>query len=104
MAKKCFFIITLAAFWLLSADRCLPAQTKTTGTIVGFVTAKGPAWIEIKADGEERARPYLPICGKGGPDKAVLKAIDDTPVNARVQMDWWYDNRCRVVRIKVLQK
>ena len=57
----------------------------------------------FKADGEEKARRYLPIGGQGGPDKNVLKAIADTPINARVKMDWRYDNRCRIVKIEVLK-
>src|SRR5688572_29785487 len=35
------------------------------GTVTGVVTAKGEAWIEVKADGEEKARKYTPHW-KGG--------------------------------------
>jgi hypothetical protein len=96
--------LILPVLGFLLAEASLPAQTKTTGTIVGFVTAKGDAWIEIKADGEEKARRYLPIGGKGGPDPSVVKAIADTPIDARVQMDWRYDVRCRVVKLQVLKQ
>jgi hypothetical protein len=104
MANSRLVVLILAAFGFMLADNWVSAQVKTKGSVVGFVTAKGNGWIEIKADGEEKARRYLPFGGSGGPDKSVLKAIDDTPVDARVQMDWIYDNRCRVVRIQVLKK
>ena len=103
MANKRLVAVVLMAFGFLLAAGSLSAQVKTKGTIVGFLTAKGNDWIELKADGEDKARRYLPIGGAGGPDKNVLKAIADTPIDARVQMDWSYDNRCRIVKLQVLK-
>jgi hypothetical protein len=92
----------LMVFGFLLTSSRLEAQVKTTGTIVGQVTAKSDTWIEIKADGEEKARRYL--VGLGGDiEKNARKAIADTPIDARVQLDWRYDNRCRVVKLQVLK-
>src|SRR5262245_11833051 len=49
------------------------------GKTVGKLTDKGPNFIEVTADGEEKGRRYVPewVGGNpdkgGGPDKAVLK-------------------------------
>lgn len=102
MAKNCFAVLILMGFAFLQTDGSLPAQTttKTTGTIVGFVTEKGPAWIEVKADGEEKARRYHPM----GKDANIPKVIADTPINARVQLDWMYGGaRCNIVKLQVLK-
>ena len=80
------------------------------GTVTGVVTAKGDNWIEVKADGEEKARRYtphwkggLPKDG-GGPDKEVVAAIQKTPLNSRVKLEWEFQERPRVVKIEVLKK
>lgn len=96
--------LILAGLGFMLADGQLPAQTKTTGTIVGFLTAKADNWIELKADGEEKARRYVAIGDKNGPDKTVLKAIADAPLNARVQMDWKQFARPCIVKLQVLKK
>lgn len=82
------------------------------GTVTGVVSAKADdsKWIEVKADGEEKARRYVPhwVGGNpdkgGGPDKDVVAKIKDTPVNARVKLDWEFEERARVVKIEVLKK
>jgi hypothetical protein len=93
----------LALGFLLAAGEA-SGQGKTAGTIVGFLTAKGDSWVEIKADGEEKARRYIPVWGKDGPDKSIMKVIADTPLNSRVEMDWRQDNRPRIVKLQVLKK
>ena len=46
------------------------------GTVTGLVTARGDNWIEVKADGEEKGRRYVPHwkgglpANGGGLDKA----------------------------------
>src|SRR5262245_41673530 len=51
------------------------------GTVTGMVTAKGDNWIEVKADGEEKARRYVPHWrgglpkDGGGPDKDMVAKI-----------------------------
>ena len=80
------------------------------GTVTGVVTAKGDNWIEVKADGEEKARKYVPHWkgglpkDGGGPDKDMLAKIKETAVNSRVKLDWEFEERARVVKIEVLKK
>jgi hypothetical protein len=64
--------------------------------LVGTLTAKGPNYVEVKADGEERARKYL--LHRGG-TPALLKAMRDTPVGTRVQMEWMFLEHPRVLTL-----
>jgi hypothetical protein len=79
------------------------------GTVTGVVSAKDTNWIEVKADGEEKARRYTAQWrsnpgGGGGPDKDTVAKIKETPLNARVKLDWEFDERARVMKIEVLKK
>jgi hypothetical protein len=80
------------------------------GTVTGVVTAKGDNWIEVKADGEEKARRYVPHWkggqpkDGGGPDKEIVAKIKETPLKARVQIEWSFQERPRVDKIEVLRK
>ncbi len=80
------------------------------GTVTGVVSAKGDNWIEVKADGEEKARRYVPHwrggqpAAGGGLDKEMIAKIKETPLNSRVQLDWAFEERPRVVKITVLKK
>lgn len=111
--QRCF--LAVFALTLLLAAGAAPAgekkeaKKKRGGTIVGAVTAKGKGFVEVKADGEERARKYVPhwIGGApakgGGPDKKTLKAIDAVKVGDRVRLVWEFEERPRVVRIEVIK-
>lgn len=80
------------------------------GTVTGVVSAKGDNWIEVKADGEEKARRYMPhwIGGApangGGLDKKMLAIFKELPLNARIRMEWEFEERNRAVKIEVLKK
>jgi hypothetical protein len=80
------------------------------GTVTGVVTAKGDNWIEVKADGEEKARRYVPHWKGGapdkggGPDKEMVAEIKKVAVHSRVKLDWEFEERPRVVKIEVLKK
>jgi hypothetical protein len=80
------------------------------GSVTGVVTAKGDNWIEVKADGEERARRYVPHwrggvpAQGGGPDKEIVAEIKKVPLNGRVKLDWAFEERPRVEKIEVLKK
>lgn len=80
------------------------------GTVTGVVTGKGENFIEVKADGEEKARKYVPHWkgglpkDGGGPDKTMLAKIKETPVNSRVKIEWEFEERARVVKIEILKK
>jgi hypothetical protein len=48
------------------------------------------AWIELKADGEEKGRRYWPAGDRkiGGPIRDILAAIRAVPIGARVRIEW----------------
>lgn len=79
------------------------------GTVTGVVTAKGDNWIEVKADGEEKPRKYVPHWkggapkDGGGPDKDMVARIKEVPVKARVRLEWSFEERPRVEKIEVLK-
>ena len=79
------------------------------GTVTGVVTDKGPSWIEVKADGEEKPRKYVPHWrggppkDGGGPDKEMVARIKEVPVKARVRLEWSFEERPRVEKIEVLK-
>jgi hypothetical protein len=107
----------VAGLWLagrsVTADENKADEKKSekvkSGTVVGVVTAKEEKWIEVKADGEEKGRRYVPhwvgggTKGTGGLDKEMLKEIARTPVGARIKLDWEFDERARVVKIEILK-
>jgi hypothetical protein len=80
-----------------------------SGTVVGTLSAKGDNWIEVKADGEEKARKYVPnwVGGApaqgGGPDKEMVKVIKELKVGSRVRVEWKFEERPRVVKVEVLK-
>lgn len=79
------------------------------GTTVGQLVAKGEAFIEVKADGEEKARKYFPEWKGGAPaqgggfDKATLKSFRETTVGSRVEIEWVFHERLRALNVKVLK-
>lgn len=79
------------------------------GEVTGVVVAKGDNWIEVKADGEEKARKYVPHwrggnpAQGGGPDKAMIAELKKIPVKSRVRMDWTFEERPRVEKIEILK-
>jgi hypothetical protein len=83
---------------------------KRTGTVVGALTAKGENWVEVRADGEEKARRYVPhwIGGApkdgGGPDKKVVAIIRKLKVGSRVRLEWEFEERPRVLKVDVLKE
>jgi hypothetical protein len=80
------------------------------GTVTGVVTGKGDNWIEVKADGEEKARRYVPHWRGGapdkggGPDKEMVARLKEVPLKARVRLEWTFEERPRVEKIEVLRK
>jgi hypothetical protein len=90
-------------------------EKERKGTVTGVVTAKGdPAknehWIEVKADGEEKPRKYVPHWkgglpkDGGGPDKEMIAELKKIDVKTRVRLEWEFEERARVVKIEVLKK
>jgi hypothetical protein len=83
-----------------------------SGTVIGILTAIGEKkmMIEVKADGEEKARKYVPHwrggapAEGGGPDKDMLKVFAKLKVGSRVQVKWEFEERLRAVEVKVLKE
>jgi hypothetical protein len=71
------------------------------GTVSGMLTSKAENWIEIKADGEEKARRYF--FHQGG-TKELREAIQATPVGSRVRIDWLFIERPRVMKLDLMKK
>ncbi|HMF18136.1 MAG TPA: hypothetical protein VKE98_13065 [Gemmataceae bacterium] len=78
------------------------------GKTVGILTAKGESFIEVQADGEEKARKYVPQwkggqpAKGGGPDKAMLKIFRSLKVGSRIQVSWVFEERLRALAVEVL--
>jgi hypothetical protein len=99
-----------------SGSRALAIQPKKEkdknegkkGKTAGILTAKGENFIEVQADGEEKARKYVPqwkggLPAKGGgPDKAMLKTFRSLKVGSRIQVSWVFEERLRALAIEVL--
>jgi hypothetical protein len=101
-------MLVYAAGTIVRADDKNEQPEKKSGSVVGVLTAKGPEWIEIKADGELKARRYVanwvggaPKDG-GGPDKETVKIIKGLTVGSRVRLEWKFDERPRIVKVEVL--
>jgi hypothetical protein len=65
--------------------------------------------IEVKADGEEKARRYVPMWVKvegkqfGGFDPATLKRFSELKVGSRIEVEWVFEERFRALKIAVLK-
>jgi hypothetical protein len=83
---------------------------KRSGTVVGTLTARGENWVEVKADGEEKARRYVPHWVGGAPkdgggyDKKVVATIGKLKVGSRVRLEWDFEERPRVLKVEVLKE
>ena len=79
------------------------------GKAIGLLTAKDANSIEVKADGEEKARRYVPQWVGGAPaqgggfDKKTLKTISELKVGSRVEVEWLFEERLRILSVKVLK-
>lgn len=82
---------------------------KRGGTVIGELTGKGDNYIEVKADGEEKARRYVPhwvggVPAKGGGfDKKILQKFRELKVGSRVRLEWVFEERPRVVSLELLK-
>src|SRR5688572_1650482 len=110
MIARCTLALLLAVAFGSAAAAREKKDEPRKGTVTGVVTGKGDNWIEVKADGEEKARRYVPHWkgglpkDGGGPDKEMVAKIKDTAVNSRVKIDWEFEERARVTKIEVLRK
>ena len=87
-------------------------KKKRTGSVVGELTArkdapKGPnVLVDIKADGEEKARTYRVAYDPKvkGPMPEVLKDVKEAAIGSRVQIDWVEGEGYNITSFKVLKK
>ncbi len=92
---------SVIAFALFGATITAGEKDKK-GTATGVLTAKEKnKFIEVKADGEEKARKYFFHMGGA---KKLHEIIDETPIGSRVRIDWVFIERHRVVGMEVLKK
>ncbi len=114
-----FSRLALAGFLLAALSALAAGQEKKDekkkdeprkGTVTGMVSAKGDNWIEVKADGEEKVRRYVPHWkgglpkDGGGPDKEMVAKIKEIAVESRVRLEWEFEECARVVKVEVLKK
>ena len=110
-SRQVGLFLSLLALWAVIGRGTADEKTteKRSGTVVGTLTAKGDNYVEVKADGEAKARRYVPHwrgglpAQGGGPDKAMVKTIRDLKVGSRVRLEWEFEERPRVVRVEVLR-
>jgi hypothetical protein len=115
MVRK-LIVSAILTMLLLGTRLSAPAQEKKdeekvkTGTAIGILVAKDKNFIEVKADGEEKGRRYVPrwVGGApaegGGPDKKMLKTFSELTVGSRVEVKWAFEERLRALEVKVLKK
>ena len=89
-------VLVVGAFLAARADD--KGEPDRTGTVTGLAQARSGNWIEVKADGEEKARKYYT-----GSDPAALKAVKETEPGSRVRLEWRFREVYRVVKIEVLK-
>jgi hypothetical protein len=97
-------VVAVAALTLSAAAADEKKAEDRTGSVTGRVTAKadhvkGGNWIEVQADGEEKARKYYT-----GSNTVALKAVRETEIGSRVRLDWRFEEVFRVVKIEILKK
>jgi hypothetical protein len=102
-------VAVIPACLVMADDKKEDEPDKKSGTVAGMITAKEKNWIEVKADGEEKARRYVPrwIGGApaqgGGFDKKMLVAFADLKVGSRIRLEWEYEERPRAIKVEVLK-
>jgi hypothetical protein len=101
--------IAIGLALMFACTAAAKAEEKKSGTVSGIVTAKDKNWIEVKADGEEKARRYVPrwIGGKpadgGGLDRKMLKTFADLKIGSRIRLEWEFEERPRAVKVELLR-
>lgn len=105
-----FLTVGLLGFASAQEKKDEPRKGTVTGVVTAKPTKKGEVWIEIKADGEVKGRKYVPQWKGGAPaqgggfDKDIVARIKETPVNSRVRIEWFFEERPRVMKLEILKK
>ncbi len=78
------------------------------GKTIGTLTEKGDNFIQVKADGEEKGRKYVPqwVGGDpkqgGGPDKKMVATFKELKIGSRIEVEWLFEERLRALKVTVL--
>jgi hypothetical protein len=110
MLRKALWVMALVGVAVLVADRmqAFAAEKGETGTLNGVIAAKGETWIEVRADGEEGSKRYIPrwIGGLpkngGGFEKSMLEKIAKVKVGNQVKLSWLMEEHLRVTALDVI--
>lgn len=117
MVGLCLLAFASGALALVGSDAAQAQEKKKEksplegkkGTVVGTLVGKEKNAIEVKADGEEKGRKYVPQwkggapAQGGGPDKAMLKIFNELKVGSRIEVEWLFEERLRAISVKVLK-
>jgi hypothetical protein len=80
------------------------------GKTIGILVEKGPNFIEVKADGDEKGRRFVPEwkggapAQGGGPDKEMVKIFSTLKVGSRLEVEWVFEERLRALKVTVLKQ
>ncbi len=83
-------------------------KQEKSGFTTGIIVAKEGSTVEIRKDGEDTARRYLPPWkgGKpedgGGFDEDIVAKIEDIPAGNRIFFSWAQDEQLRLTDIQLL--
>lgn len=107
---RVYSVVFLVGAMLVQSGQTREEKTapKKKGTVVGILSTKGENWIEVKADGEEKGRRYVPHWrgglpkDGGGLDKQMLAEFRKIKVGSRVRIEWIFEERPRVEKIELL--
>ena len=80
------------------------------GVTIGKLVKKDGKSIEVQADGEEKARRYVPHWRGGAPnkggglDKEMIASFKKLKVGSRVRIEWVFEERPRVEKVEILKE
>lgn len=86
-----------------------PKSEGTKGELAGLLVARGDNWIEVKADGGDKIKRYIPHWrggmpeAGGGPDRDMLDNIAVLVIGNRVKLSWSYEEHLRIENVKMLE-
>lgn len=98
-ARLAFAVLVSLALGAIGTSQDKKKDEPRKGTVTGTLTAKGANWIEVKADGEDKARKYFT-----GKDQEVLKVVKAAEIDSRVSLEWRFGEGFRVVKLELLKK
>ena len=107
VVKQSLLWVLMLSLLAVSGVSGAQKEEEKKGTVIGVVTAKGdgPLWIEVKADGEEKARRYTKgFGGNVATPKDVEELMKSVAVGTRVKLEWTFSERPRVMKLEVLKK